>query len=215
MLIHPYVADDPLVAHVQADGRPRARVYRPGEMVIILGRGSDPETELHVEACRRDRLPVYRRRGGGCAVLVDPGNLILVAAVPLPGLDRVREAMDACTAWALAQCARCGLAHVQRRDVSDLAVGDRKVGGASIHRTRGLVLYGTTLLVDPDLPACDRYLRHPPREPAYRGGRAHPDFMGALMSLPGWPRSTAGAGAGDPTEWLLAQLAEDLTPPVL
>jgi len=33
------------------------------------------------------------------------------------------------------------------------------------------------LLLDADLMLMDRYLKHPPREPAYRQGRSHLDFV--------------------------------------
>jgi hypothetical protein len=33
------------------------------------------------------------------------------------------------------------------------------------------------------MPLVDRYLQHPPREPGYRQGRPHTEFMGSLGSL--------------------------------
>ncbi len=205
-MIRAYTHDDDLVDAVRADGRGRARVYRPAELAVVLGRGSDPDRELHLAACRADRVPIYRRNGGGCAVVIDPGNLVLVAAVPLPGLDRVRESMQRCTEWTLALLARCGIAGVERRGTSDLAIGERKIGGASLHRASGLVTYGTTLLVEPDLECVARYLKHPPREPAYRRGRRHLEFMGSLAGLGVWPRGA---------ERLRARIAAPLAAPVL
>jgi len=205
-IILPYSADDDLVDAVRADGRARARVYRCAELAVVLGRGSQSDLELHEEACRVDGVPVYRRRGGGCAVVIDPGNLIMVAAVPLPGLGRVRASMQRCTDWTLDLLARCGVAGIERQGVCDLAIGERKVGGASLHRASGLVTYGTTLLVKPDLDCVERYLKHPPREPEYRRGRGHREFMGSLAAL--------GAWAGD-TGQLRERVAEVLVPPDL
>ena len=81
--------------------------------------------------------------------------------------------------------AACGVADVRHEGVSDLAVGDRKLGGSCIWRTRGLVYYSTTLLVNPDLTLMERYLPHPPREPAYRRGRSHADFVTSVAALGG------------------------------
>jgi lipoate---protein ligase len=205
-VIRAYPHDDDLVDAVRADGQARARIYSCAELAVVLGRGSNPDTEVRAEACRADRVPIYRRRGGGCAVVLDPGNLILVAALPLPGLGCVRETMNRCTDWTLALLARCGLATIARQGICDLAIGERKVGGASLHRTSGLVTYGTTLLVEADLQLIERYLRHPPREPEYRRGRCHLDFMGSLAGLGAWSRGTEG---------LRERIAEELRPPAL
>ena len=64
----------------------------------------------------------------------------------------------------------------------DLVQGDRKISGSCVYRSLGLVFYSATLLVDPDLDLVERYLTPPPRQPAYRRGRAHRDFMGRLVS---------------------------------
>jgi len=79
--------------------------------------------------------------------------------------------------------AEVGVPEVRCQGVSDLAVGDRKIGGSCIYRTKGLLLYGTTLLVDPELSLLKRYLPHPPREPEYRRGRSHAEFVTSLAEL--------------------------------
>ena len=206
LVIRPYTADDDLVAAVRADGRARARIYRGREPAVVLGRGSRPDIELRVDPCLADQVPVYRRRGGGCAVVLDPGNLILVAAVPLPGLGRVREAMDRCTDWTLGLLVRCGITGIARRGICDLAIGERKIGGASLHRASGLVTYGTTLLVEPDLERVERYLEHPPREPEYRRGRAHREFMGSLAASGAWSHGP---------ERLRDRIVQEIEPPEL
>jgi lipoate-protein ligase A len=82
--------------------------------------------------------------------------------------------------------AEIGLPGASQRGVSDLALEDRKIGGACIWRTKGLLHYSTTLLVDPDLDRIVKYLQHPPREPDYRRGRKHRQFLGRIAdSLPG------------------------------
>ena len=75
------------------------------------------------------------------------------------------------------------MADVHREGISDLAVEDRKVGGSCVYRARDLLYCATTLLCDPALGAIERYLRHPPREPEYRRGRKHRDFLGSLAAL--------------------------------
>jgi lipoate-protein ligase A len=178
--IEPYAFDDDLLAPFRPGEEPRARAYVHPGTAVVLGRGSDPARELHIDACRADRVPLFRRRGGGCAVVLDPGNLIVSVALPLPGLGDIRPAYDRITEWLIAVLADCGVAGVRREGVSDLALADRKLGGACIYRRRDLLLYSVTLLVAPDIDKVERYLTHPPREPQYRRGRAHREFMGTL-----------------------------------
>lgn len=195
-----YLEDEALCAATRQDRRPRHRVHRPAHLEVVLGRGSKPELELELAACLADRVPVTRRSGGGCAVVLDPGDLIVSVALPLDGLGGNLRAFARISDWLVAALAALGIAGVRREGPSDLVRGDRKVGGACIHRTRDLLYYATTLLCTPAVALMERYLRHPPREPAYRRGRRHAEFVGSLLDEP-----SPGASA-----WLEAALAAEL-----
>ena len=88
------------------------------------------------------------------------------------------------------------------RGVSDLAVGDKKIAGSSLYLPRQCGVYLASILVNMRLGDLDRYLRHPSREPDYRGRRAHADFVANLADLPG------AAGATPESARALATLAE-------
>ncbi len=171
-----YLEDDVQLAATKADGQARVQVTRPAAPLVVLGRSSRPEVELHLERCQADGIPVQRRRGGGCAVVLDAGNVVVTATATAPGLG-IADHFDRLSAWLTDGLTRAGVAGVQRRDVSDLCVGSDKIAGACMFRARDLLLYSVSLLVDPELALIDRYLQHPPREPAYRQGRAHLDFV--------------------------------------
>ncbi len=180
VVIEEHRDDEPLLEATLADGQPRLRVYQFPGTAVVLGRGSKPELELELEACREDRVPLVRRRGGGCAVVLDPGNLIVGVALRVPGIGRNLEHFERLTGWLAAALARLGLPGVRREGHSDLVLEDRKVGGGCIYRGRELLYYSTTLLMSPRPELMERYLRHPPREPEYRRGRRHAEFVGAL-----------------------------------
>ncbi|MGL4512932.1 MAG: lipoyl protein ligase domain-containing protein, partial [Lacipirellulaceae bacterium] len=77
---------------------------------------------------------------------------------------------------------------------SDLAVrnagGLRKVSGNSLRIARERLVYHGTLLYGMDLTIVGRLLRHPPREPDYRGRRPHGEF---LVNLPLTREQVVGA----------------------
>jgi lipoate-protein ligase A len=181
--IAPYSRSGELIEAVLGDGRARAQVRRPTEIAVVLGPAGKPEVELNTAACIEDCIPIYRRRGGGCAVLLDPGNVIVSLAYPAEGVGAITRHFDRVTQWLIGGLERAGVTGVHREGTSDLVIGDRKIGGGCMYRPKGLVLYATTLLADPDIEKVERCIKHPPREPEYRRGRAHREFMGSLRRM--------------------------------
>ena len=53
----------------------------------------------------------------------------------------------------------------------------RKISGNALRVRRHGVLYHGTLLDDFDISLAERLLKHPPREPDYRGRRPHSAFL--------------------------------------
>ena len=202
MKIGRYEIDEDLLAGTRADGVARGRIVRPSRPVIVLGRSSELESELDAEAISKQPIDLLRRRGGGCSVLLDPGNLVVSLILPIPGFGAIKRYFRQISRWLSVELALCGIEGVRQEGVSDLVLGDRKIGGSCIFRTRDLLYYSTTLLVEPDIEAMERYLAHPPREPAYRQGRRHRDFVMGLAQI--------SKGLDTPT--LLAALAPRLTP---
>jgi lipoate-protein ligase A len=193
--IDPYELDDDLIAAVRADGRQRTRLQRYPGRAVVLGRGGNPEAELKLQAIVDDGLPLLRRHGGGCAVFLDPGNLIFSVVWPLPGLGGIKKAFSEISSGLIAALADAGLPGVTQQGISDLVLDGRKIGGSCIYRSRDLLYYSTTLLIDPDLELVERYLKHPPREPGYRRGRSHSRFMGSLSEILGAAEAEALARA--------------------
>ena len=183
LVVGAYDLDDGLVAAAAAAGRPLVRVAPAPRTMVVLGAGGKPEVELRAEACLADGVPVLRRGGGGCAVVLDPGNVIVSVVYRAPGFGGSPAHFARISAWLIAGLARCGVRGASVAAGSDLVVGERKFGGACIRRARGLLHYSTSLLVDPDLSLLPRNLAHPPREPEYRRGRGHLDFVRPLAAL--------------------------------
>ncbi len=179
--IYPY--DEALIKATRADGRARLRIYPFEERALVLGRGSRAELELFLEVCQREQLPIYRRRGGGCAVFLDPGNLIISLALPADHFRGRPGIFDQISDWLMAGLYRAGVEEIEQDGISDLVLNRRKISGSCLYRSREILFYSATLLIDPDLEMMERCLKHPPREPAYRGGRVHREFVAGLKGL--------------------------------
>lgn len=171
-----YDEDATQIEATRRDRLARVRAYRPESQLVVLGRGSKAAVELHVEACRADAVSIARRHGGGCAVLLDPGNVVVSVTLPCDEIGGNTQRFAALSEWMIQCLAACGIRGVAHDGISDLVLGEFKISGSCIRQWRDAVYYSATLLVEPDVAAMQRYLAHPPREPAYRRGRSHAEF---------------------------------------
>ncbi|MCX6646888.1 MAG: hypothetical protein NTY09_11145 [bacterium] len=180
-----YIFYDELIDQTKLDRKPRFKIYTPDNTHIVLGFGSDLDNELNIDRIGQDRIDVYRRRGGGCAVVLDPGNVIVSVVLPSSGFGKINEYFKMISAWLIEGLRESGVEEVYREGVSDLVIQNRKIGGACMQRKCDFVYYSVSLLVNPQIDLMERYLKHPPREPEYRKGRAHSDFVGTIAESAG------------------------------
>jgi lipoate-protein ligase A len=183
MKIEKYHFDDDLIAATCLDNQPRFQVYQPYNIMVVIGKGSDPDVELKVQACLEDEVPLYHRAGGGCAVVLEPGNIIVSAVMPSKGIVNITQYFHDYCDWLIQGLSRIGLTNVYREGLSDLVIDNRKIAGACIWNSKDIVYYSASLLVEPQIELMEKYLKHPPREPKYRQGRSHRDFVGQLKPL--------------------------------
>lgn len=159
------------------------RTWMARRPTVVLGSSSDALLEVDLDACRAADVDVLRRPSGGLTVVLGPGCVMWSVVAAWPGPTAI-EPLHAALLDPLAAALHAAGRPVVRRGSSDLAIeatdGFRKVSGNALRLRRGAVLYHGTLLDDFDLELVARVLRHPPREPAYRAGRGHGDFLANL-----------------------------------
>jgi lipoate-protein ligase A len=182
------------------------RLWEPTEPMVVVGRSSRIDVEVDREECGRRGIPILRRSSGGAAIVTGPGCLMyaLVFSYQLRPQLRMVDQAHQFVLGRIASALRPLVAEVTCRGTSDLAVGDLKFSGNSVRCKRDHFLYHGTILYDFPLELMDQCLAMPPRQPDYRGGRAHRGFVTNLPLPPG----TIGAaliaawGATQPcTEW--------------
>ncbi len=158
---------------------PVLRIWESPQRAVVVGRASRIGDEVHLEACRRHQVPVLRRPSGGAAVVIGPGcrmyslfwpasfaALAPPAAIHPLVLEPLAEALS-----------RRGVT-VELAGTSDLVCRGKKISGNSLRRSRHGCWYHGTLLYRFELRWLERLLKHPPREPDYRRGRPHGQFVG-------------------------------------
>jgi len=162
------------------------RIWESPATMIVMGRSGQLEREVRLEECRRRGVPVFRRASGGGTVVLGPGCLAYAVVLPYSRYARLRM-LDEAHAYVLDKLAAAigrELPGVARQGISDLTWNidgtSRKFSGNSLRCRREHFLYHGTILYDFDLSLVESLLAHPPREPDYREGRAHREFVSNL-----------------------------------
>ena len=165
------------------------RFWESPTPVVVLGRGSDVSTEVHAEVCASEKIPVLRRVSGGGAVILGPGclNVSLVLSLELrPELLDVQRSYEIILGTVMSAL---GKSKVTPGGLSDLISERRKISGNAQKRTRRALLHQGTILHDFDTSLLARFLPNPPRQPPYRRGRTHAEFVTNLpMAVDGFKR---------------------------
>jgi lipoate-protein ligase A len=172
--------NEDLLALFERGGKPVYRLYEPESVCLVLGAGRKVDEDVFTERARTDGVAILRRRGGGGTVVLTPGQVVLAlvteVASPFHNLEYFRIIND----WFRRALDRLGVAGIEDRGISDLAVGERKILGTSLYRRRNVLFYQASLLVDVDLALFERYLSFPSRVPEYRRQRGHLEFCTTL-----------------------------------
>ncbi len=179
MAPEPTVNED-LLSDYRRTGAPVSRVYEPDSLFAVLGASGRPEQDLHLDALAADGVPWHFRRGGGGTVVLGPGQVVLALVTEVDSPFKNREYAGAINEWIVESLARLGVHEVTPEGISDLAIRDKKIVGTSIYRTRLVLFYQASLLVDVDLRLFTRYLAMPTKVPDYRRGRTHEEFCTTL-----------------------------------
>jgi lipoate-protein ligase A len=161
------------------------RVWELDHRAVVLGASGRMEEDVDLDACRADGVPIARRSSGGGTVLIGPGALNFTVVLPveadprLKGVDTTQHYVLERTAEAL----RALGPDVKVLGSGDLTIDGRKFSGSAQRRLRRWVMVHATVLYGLDPAPIGRYLRPPQRQPSYREGRAHDDFL-TLLPLP-------------------------------
>jgi lipoate-protein ligase A len=175
--------DEALLIEADAGrGQRVLRFWEPAEYALVLGASCRLADDARVDACRADGVPILRRTSGGGTVVVGPGSLNVSVILPesaAPGLSAVDKAHRYVLDW-IAQSFRQAGAPVSLEGRGDLVLGDRKCGGSAQRRLKHWFMVHCSILYDFPIERIGRYLANPRRQPDYRQGRDHHDFLSNL-----------------------------------
>ena len=180
--------DEALLDYCEAGGAEEVlRLWEPAQHFVVVGYSNRVETEVNLAFCEQNRVPVLRRCTGGGTVLQGPGclnySLVLriAGAEPLGSITGTNRYILERHGRALGALVRARVGHEGQ---TDLTVGGLKFSGNAQRRKQHCLLFHGSLLLHLDLAMVERALPMPSRQPEYRVGRTHTDFLMNLKVAP-------------------------------
>ena len=158
----------------------RVMVWEPEFLCIVLGQSNQVERSVMAAHALEDNVPVYKRPSGGEAVVLSPKMLVISILQRGAELRSPRFYFNRINEKIIKALNRLGVKDLGTKGISDLCLGEQKILGSSIYRNKDLVFYHGVLNRAESPALMERYLEHPSREPGYRKGRKHRDFVTSL-----------------------------------
>lgn len=162
------------------------RFWEPERPYVVVGRSSRVALEVNHQECERRRIPILRRSSGGASIATAPGCLmysLLLSHERRPAVRQINEAHRHVLETMVGALGAL-IPGIACRGTSDLVLGGRKVSGNSLQVKRSHVLYHGTFLYDFPVELAEACLAMPPRQPDYRAGRSHTEFIANLPVQP-------------------------------
>lgn len=155
------------------------RLWDAQRPLVVLGRSSKVEEETWKSIAQNANVPILRRCSGGATIFAAPGCMFYCVLLSLDKRPHLRM-LDQAHQFVMQRILRAiqPLCATARLDgTCDVVVDGKKASGNSLRVQRKWLLYHGTLLLNMDLQLVGKFLKHPPREPDYRQGRGHDDFL--------------------------------------
>lgn len=193
-------------------------IFIPQQPMVVLGKSNKPDIECRLNHCQIDGVEIKQRYGGGGTVVLHQGCLVVSSGlwldhpfrndlyfklINLAVIDTIRLISES-------------IPSISQQGFSDLTIGGRKIVGTSLFRSKNYLLYQASLLVDARVELITRYLKHPSKEPDYRQGKSHMDFLTDLRTFDNsiTPSSVEKVFQSYYRSKLKARLGDHLRPPV-
>ena len=151
--------------------------WQPDKIYLVLGQSNKADRSLYTERVMADQIPVLKRPSGGESVILTPNTLVISVRLIAEKLENPQVSFRKINNAIIEALSKLGVKNLLYRGISDICIGEKKILGSSIYRKKNLVFYHAVLNISEDIELIGKYLRHPSREPAYRMGRDHKEFV--------------------------------------
>lgn len=159
----------------------RFMIWIPDKSYIVLGASNKAEDALFLENVKLDNISVLKRPSGGQTVMLTPNNLIIAVAFSDPNSVKPKDVFNQMNMLIISALEETGITNLRLSGISDIAILEKKILGSAIYRSKDTLLYHAVLNLGEPASTFEKYLKHPSKEPDYRKGRKHTDFVTSLL----------------------------------
>ena len=157
-------------------------LWQPGDVYVVLGNSNKPEENLNEKEISEDNVQVYKRPSGGETVVLTPKTLVISAKITLDTFSDPKYYFRYFNKKIIDGLENLGVKNLSYRGISDIALKSKKILGSSIYRKRKALFYHAVLNVSEPVETIERYIKYPTKEPDYRKGRSHKEFVTSLYN---------------------------------
>jgi lipoate-protein ligase A len=156
-------------------------VWIPENTFIVLGASNNPETSVIEENVIVDNIIVYKRKSGGQAVVLTPKVIVISKLFVNSENLQPKTVFKEVNSIIISVLENMGVENLSQEGISDIAISGKKILGSSIYRNKDKLLYHAVINHSEPVSTFERYLKHPQKEPDYRKGRRHGEFVTSLQ----------------------------------
>ena len=156
------------------------KTWQPDKIYLILGQSNSVNDSLNHEQVEKDKITVYKRPSGGQTVILSPNTLVLSTTVNASKFINPDVYFKTINNLIINVLQNTGISNLHLKGISDIAIGEKKILGSAIYRNHHKVFYHAVLNVAERTDLMEKYIKHPQKEPDYRQGRSHSDFVTSL-----------------------------------
>ena len=155
-------------------------LWIPDRTIIVQGRANNAEDSVYVEFAKMDNIEIIKRPSGGETVILSPNTLVIAVKIALENNMNAHSYFAKINSLIISALSALGVKNLYSKGISDISIGEKKILGSSMFRKPEYLFYHAVLNVCENPLIFDKYLKHPKREPDYRKGRKHSDFVTSL-----------------------------------
>ena len=155
-------------------------IWVPDKTYVVLGASNNVNEALNIENIKADEIDVLKRPSGGQSVVLSPNNIILSILYIEKEKISPKVIFDKINELIIETLEELGIEKLCQKGISDIAIGEKKILGSSIYRKKEKLFYHAVLNIAENSETFEKYLKHPSKEPEYRQGRKHKDFVTSI-----------------------------------
>ena len=155
-------------------------VWQPDQNYLILGRSNSSIDTLNIENVEKDKVKILKRPSGGETVFLSPNMLVIAILIPEIQGFKPKSYFIIINDIIINTLEKLEVQNLSTKGISDISIGQKKILGSAIYKKNNAYFYHAVLNIKEDIALISKYIKHPKKEPDYRKGRSHLEFVTSL-----------------------------------